>query len=123
MTHLPGRAIAKYGFDEPETSENTPMSLERRRHVRKPTNLETLWAPITGTYSKGPVRIRDISQSGARLEVDHPVAPGDRVRIQLTSVVEARLIYVQQTPQGKWTTGCQFDFELTEEEMEPLVRN
>src|SRR5262249_10335059 len=98
------------------------MSVERRNQVRNPINLETLWASIDGTKSKGPVRNWDISRTGARLEVDHPVAPGERVRIQLLTVMEARLIYVQPTPEGKWVTGCRFDRELSEEEMKHLMQ-
>jgi hypothetical protein len=36
--------------------------------------------------------------------------------------MEARLIYVQPTPEGTWMTGCKFDKELSEEEMKVLVR-
>jgi hypothetical protein len=98
------------------------MPPERRSQVRHRTNVETLWTPITGTSSKSPVRIRDISQAGARLETDHPVVPGARVRIQLLTVVEARLVYVQPTPEGKWVAGCKFDGELSEEELKVLIR-
>ncbi|SRR5713101_856164 len=98
------------------------MSVERRSQVRHRINLETSWASITGTNSKGPVRIWDISRSGARLEVDHPVVPGERVRIKLLTIMEARLIYVQPASEGKWMTGCRFDRELSEEEMKHLIR-
>ena len=98
------------------------MLSERRRHVRHPTNVETQWIPITGTSSKRPVRIRDISRGGARVEADHPVVPGQQVRIKLLTVMEARLVYVQPTPEGTWMTGCKFENELSEEEMKVLVR-
>jgi hypothetical protein len=98
------------------------MLSERRRHVRHRTNVETLCVSITGTSSKSPIRIRDISRTGARLELDHPVAPGERVRIQLLTVMEAQLVYVQPTSEGTWMTGCKFDHELSEEEMKVLVR-
>jgi PilZ domain len=106
----------------PELFEKRPMHSERRRHVRHPTNVETQWVPITGTSPKSAIRIRDISRGGARVEVDHPVVAGQQVRIKLLSVMEARLVYVQPTPQGTWMTGCQFDSELSEEEMKVLVR-
>ena len=97
------------------------MTSERRTQIRYLTDLETLWASITGIASRGPVRIRDISRTGARLEVGHPVVPGERVRIRLRKVMEARLVYVQPTRRGTWVAGCQFDRELSEEEMKDLV--
>ena len=106
----------------PELFENTPMLSERRRHVRHRTNVETQWIPITGTSSIRPVRIRDISRGGARVEVDHPVVPGQQVRIKLLTVMEARRVYVQPTPEGTWMTGCKFESELSEDEMKVLVR-
>ena len=99
------------------------MPSERRTQVRHRTSLETLWASIDGASCKSPVRISDISQSGARLVSDHPVVPGERVRIQLLTVMEARLVYVQPTPEGRWVAGCIFDHELSEEELKILVRD
>jgi hypothetical protein len=104
-----------------EFFEMSPMPSERRSQVRSRTNLETRWASITGAASKNPVRILDISRTGARLEVDCPVVPGERVRIRLRTVMEARLVYVQATPEGKWMAGCQFDRDLSDEEMRILV--
>ena len=98
------------------------MPSERRSQVRHRTNVETLWASITGAWSKNPVRIRDISRTGAQLVSDHPVVPGERVRIELLTVMEARLVHVQPTPEGKWVAGCKFDKELSEEELKVLVR-
>jgi hypothetical protein len=106
----------------PETIKKSPMALERRSQVRNRTIVETQWASITGSGSKGPIQIRDISRTGARLEVNHPVVPGERVRIKLQTVMEAKLIYVQLTPEGTWMAGCKFDHELSEEEMKDLVR-
>jgi len=37
--------------------------------------------------------------------------------------MEARLVYVQPTPKGKWVAGCIFDHELSEEELKILVRD
>src|SRR6516165_4007085 len=101
----------------PWSLEKTPMPLERRSQVRALTNVETVWASITGVSSKSSTRILDISRSGARLEVNHPVVPGERVRIKLQTVMEARLVYVQATRSGTWIAGCQFDRELSEEEL------
>jgi hypothetical protein len=98
------------------------MISERRNQVRHLTDIETLWASITGVGSKGTIRIRDVSRSGAKLEADHPVVPGERVRIKLQTVMEARLVYVQATRSGTWIAGCQFDRELSEEELKNLVR-
>jgi PilZ domain len=102
--------------------EASPMPSNRRSQVRSRTNVETQWACITGTASKGSVLIRDISRAGACVEVDHPVAPGERVRIRLLTVMEARVVHVQETAEGKWLAGCQFDRELSEEEIRLLVR-
>jgi len=98
------------------------MASERRTHVRSRTNFETQWASITGIASKGSIHVRDISRTGACLEIGHPAVPGERVRIRLQTVMEARLVYVQPTSEGKWLAGCQFDRELSEEEMKFLVR-
>ncbi len=98
------------------------MPAERRSHVRHRTKVETLWVSITGTNSKSPVRIRDISRGGARLEMDNPAVAGERVRIKLRTVMEAQLVYVQPTPEGKWLAGCKFDKDLSEEELKVLVR-
>ena len=98
------------------------MHSERRSQVRHRTNVETVWVSITGTSSKSPVRIRDISRAGARLEMDNPAVAGERVRIKLLTVMEAQLVYVQSTHEGKWVAGCKFDKELSEEELKVLVR-
>ena len=98
------------------------MRSERRSEVRCRTNLETLWAPATGAGSKTPVRIKDISSTGARLEADHPVVPGERVIIQLLTEMEAQLVYVHPTPEGKWVVGCKFDRELSKGELKVLAR-
>ena len=37
--------------------------------------------------------------------------------------MEARLVYVQPTPEGIWVAGCIFDHELSEEELKILVRD
>jgi hypothetical protein len=105
-----------------EPFEKTAMPSERRSQVRHNTNVETLWVSITGTSSKSPVRIRDISRAGARLEMDNPAVAGERVRIKLLTIMEAQLVYVQPTPEGKWVAGCKFDKELSEEELKVLVR-
>jgi hypothetical protein len=42
--------------------------------------------------------------------------------LELLTVMEARLIYVRPTPDGKWVAGCKFDKELSEEELKVLVR-
>jgi PilZ domain-containing protein len=98
------------------------MPLERRRQVRKLTNVETQWTSITGADFKGAIRILDVSRSGARLEVHHPIVAGGRVRIKLRKVMEACLVYAYATPAGTWMAGCKFDRELSEEEMRDLVR-
>lgn len=97
------------------------MFTERRSHVRHRTNVETQWTSITGPSAKSPVRIKDISRSGARLETDHSVVPGERVRIRLLSVMEAQVVHVRPTPDGKWVAGCKFDGELSDEEVKMLV--
>lgn len=104
------------------SSEMRPMSSDRRSQTRRRTNVETLWASITGPSFKSPVRIRDISPTGARLEVDHPIEPGEQVRIQLLRDIKARLIYVHRTLEGKWVAGCKFEDELTEKELKVLAR-
>lgn len=97
------------------------MLTERRSQIRKLTVVETLWASISGLGSKRPVRIRSISGSAAWLEVDHPVVAGERVRIQLQTVMEARLIYVRPTRSETCMAGCKFDHEFSEEELKDLV--
>lgn len=98
------------------------MTSDRRSHIRKLTDVQTVWASITGVGSKGPIRIRDISRAGARLEVGHFVVPGERVRIKLQTVMEARVVYVQPSRAGTWIVGCKFDRELSEEELKGLIR-
>jgi PilZ domain-containing protein len=97
------------------------MSLERRSHIRKITNVETQWASTTGPGCEGALRILDVSRSGARLEVHHPIVAGQRVKIKLHTVMEARLVYAYATSAGTWIAGCKFDHELSEEEMRNLV--
>jgi hypothetical protein len=55
------------------------------------------------------------------LEVNHPIVAGERVRIKLHTVMEARLVYAYATPAGTWMAGCKFDRELSEEEMKDLI--
>ena len=98
------------------------MPSERRSQIRYRTNLETLWASVTGVGVRSPARILDIGRTGARLEVDCPVVPGERVRIQLLKVMEGQLVYVQPTHEGKWRVGYKFDHEVSEEDLKVLVR-
>jgi hypothetical protein len=98
------------------------MPSERRSQVRHRTNIETLWTSTSRTSTRSIVRIRDICRTGAQFEVSDPVCPGDRVRIELLTIVEGQVVYVHPTPEGKWIVGCKFDRELSEQEMKMLVR-
>jgi two-component system chemotaxis response regulator CheB len=55
--------------------------------------------------------------------VKSPLTVGERVRIQLSRVVEGRLVHVTPTQDNKWVVGCAFDGELDESEVSELVRS
>jgi hypothetical protein len=50
-----------------------------------------------------------------------PLNVGDRLRIQLSRVVEGRLVHVTPTQDDKWVVGCAFDGEIDESEVRELV--
>jgi hypothetical protein len=58
-----------------------PRPRERRREVRQPTRLEVDVATADGTVFVGATL--DLSLGGMCLEIGAPLAPGDRVAVQL----------------------------------------
>ena len=68
-------------------------------------------------------RVRDVSRSGLRLLAHHKFEQGTVLKIGSAiegagiSLVSARVVYIAPSPEGKWTMGCTFIRELSEEEL------
>ncbi len=98
------------------------MSPERRKYPRFRTKVGTICASVSGRIPRFRARIVDISRGGVKMVVKPPLNVGDRLRIQLSRVVEGRLVHVIPTQDNKWVVGCAFDGEIDESEVRALVK-
>ena len=95
---------------------------DRRRHPRRDTDVETTCYLVAGGPAIG-ARIRNVSRAGLGLFLDHPVEPGQMLRIELPgpadaphTVVLGCMMHCTAVAEG-WIAGCMFSYELTDSEL------
>lgn len=109
----------------PPTEGDSPKE-ERRVWVRFPADL-MVNLQLNGKVA--PTRlaaeVRDISLGGVNLIVDREFTPGSMVRLELprsmsadTHEVLACVVRVNEAGEGRWSLGCVFSRELTEEDLQ-----
>jgi hypothetical protein len=57
--------------------------VERRLHPRYPTSLEATVVELAKGGTSTAAIVTDISASGVRVALDHPLAPGDVIRLDI----------------------------------------
>jgi hypothetical protein len=85
-------------------------------------------AAIGREETRWPGTISDISQGGIRLTLQRRFEPGTGLAVELprdeqgaTRTVLLKVIHVQRQEDGRWSLGCKFISELSEEEIHRLV--
>lgn len=109
-------------------SSGSPANKEdnRRFWVRYPADLGTSvqLADHPGE-DRIPARIRDISRGGVNLLIDTPFEAGQLLSLELPSAEDANRIFnllacvvrTRSEPNGRYSLGCVFSRELTEEDL------
>jgi hypothetical protein len=105
---------------------------ERRVWERFPCGLQTACQPIAARYDQDlfwPATIRDVSAGGVALLLQHRFEPGLALVIELPGAgpglgdtLVARVVHVQQLPEGDWLVGCAFVSPLSEHDVRDLLR-
>jgi hypothetical protein len=103
---------------------------ERRAWVRFPCDLGSACYPTTSDdHTRWAARMHDVSRGGVGLIVDRRFEPGTILNIQLEgdeqdlpAVLLARVVHITAHKGGKWSLGCRFARELTQKDMEALLR-
>jgi PilZ domain len=101
---------------------------ERRVSVRYPINPETECCTIVPEYGGCPAWVRDLSAGGVCLVVEQLFATGTWLTVELENAekslvrrLRARVIHSAEIPFDRWLHGCQFERELTAEELQAFT--
>jgi hypothetical protein len=101
---------------------------ERRVAVRYPINPETECSTIVPEYGACPAWVRDLSAGGICLVVEQLFATGTWLSVELENAekslvrrLRARVVHSAEIPFERWLHGCQFERELTAEELQAFV--
>jgi hypothetical protein len=86
------------------------LAQQQRRFLRQPVDLEARLDVEAGTHR---VRICDVSEGGALLELDHPLEPGARAQLRFTLLPECRATWclVRHASSQTGRVGVQFEGE------------
>lgn len=113
---------------EPISSEGS--GADRRAWIRFPCDLGSSCRPsIGGDDMSWAARILDISQGGIRLLVERRFESRTILNIELEgendegpSSLLVRVVHVSAESGGQWTLGCRFARDLTDKELEELLK-
>jgi hypothetical protein len=99
---------------------------------RFPCDVPAACQPVATRNDKDHVwaaTIRDISIGGVGLVLPRRFEPGMGLQIELPGAepgmgetLLARVVYVRRLPEGTWLMGCSFISQLSEQELERLLR-
>jgi hypothetical protein len=114
--------------DLPVPPENRPSVevRERRVWIRYPADAEMTCHPaLASNRSRWAARIRNISHQGILLLVSRPFEPRSLLRIEspvggenaVPPAIFARVVHTRREGFGRWSVGCAFARELTDEEL------
>jgi hypothetical protein len=104
----------------PPPQTDFPFS-ERRARVRSASQFGTFFQTLSGENRSYSARIQNISRGGINLIANCRFEPRTRLVILLRPVVEAHLVHAIQTPDGRWSLGCAFVTELSEQDLTTLL--
>ncbi len=98
---------------------------DRRVWVRHPTEMTTTFERVDGSTTQQHTGIvRDISQGGVKLEVDHPCTEGEMLTVGLTGTnghsplsVLACVVHCSPAGEGRWSLGCSFAQQLSDADL------
>lgn len=116
------------GLEEPQRPAKTADAQQddRRVWVRYPAELMTTFRPAThDDHARLSALVRDVSQGGINLLSDKRLEPGQLLSIELprsgteTHQVLACIVRVEKS-EGKWSLGCVFSSELSDDELQSL---
>jgi eukaryotic-like serine/threonine-protein kinase len=98
----------------------------RRKTVRFPSVMKAYCSPATGTHARWSAEVRDLSLTGACLELRRRMEPGTSVRVALLDdtlrpIFPAVIKWVRSTIEGVWWHGCQFSSAMTDHELMVLL--
>jgi serine/threonine protein kinase len=113
----------------PSFSAVPPPHRDRRAAVRFSTNLETCCQPTCRIKERSwSGRIQDISSTGICLLLRRRFEPGTLLTAELqgpaeniTKTMLVRVLRVQEAARRKWSIGCAFDRELSDQELKALL--
>jgi serine/threonine protein kinase len=100
--------------------------VNRRGAARFPSVMKAYCTPTTGTHARWSAEVRDLSLTGACLELRRRVEPGTAVRVALLDdtlrpIFPAVVRWVRSTVDGVWWHGCQFQTAMTDHELMVLL--
>ncbi len=105
---------------------------ECRVRERRPCDLEASCQPVAARLDNDlhwPGTIRDISTGGAGLILGRRFEPGAGLAVELPAsgdrseeTLLARVRHATRLPDGRWLHGCAFISELSDDELERLLR-
>jgi len=97
---------------------------DRRAHPRFDTEILTVCRPVADGTEFQAV-IRNVSRSGVSLEMAADLTPGTMVRVDVPHAADAAhtvtllacVMHLAPLPDGRWTCGCMFSLELSDDEL------
>jgi hypothetical protein len=102
----------------------------RRAAARYPSALDASCQSVQGSPDLWQAEIQDISLTGLRMAVDRRFEVGTVLTLEILhehgagrSKWLARVQWVRDTMQKKWSMGCAFNRQLTEEDLDTLLES
>jgi hypothetical protein len=111
-------------------ADKEKLFIECRVHERYACELASTCRPPSdfGIEATWAATITDISRGGLRLLLHRRFEPGSALAIELpplgdreASIVFAKVVWVRPLDQARWTLGCKFISELSEEELRRVL--
>lgn len=100
---------------------------DRRVNVRFSTQVRISLAPAGDPSLTYTGDVRNVSRGGINLKVGHPFEEGDLISLVVPSKdngkksVLACVVHRQRAEPGRWTIGCAFSQEITEDDLEAFL--
>jgi hypothetical protein len=109
-------------------AERPRTGRERRVAIRYPLNPETECNTIVPEYGACPAWVRDLSAGGVCLVVEQLFSIGIWLTVELENTekslvrrLRARVVHSVEIPFDRWLHGCQFERDLTAEELQAFI--
>jgi hypothetical protein len=102
-------------------SAPAPPPYERRLLVRH-------FCEIGAVVDSWPAKIENISRGGLKVVIGRRFEVGTILKVEVPlsgeehfSMHLAKVVRIEQDPNGSWSLGCAFDQEISEEELQELL--